>query len=328
MQKERLIGAEPLEDILRITAQNQGLAIQAQSKQHVNTCEQARSQDNAHLTSLTMKLVHWPSIVELLKSKHFVQSCGIALQHLLFLELTIYFGKMPMDDDARLPQEHVENGEALHTFLQSAPKLTSLRLNFAPYYTPYSQDCGALHVLCHELGETELLVKHAIGGPFTWSHLRHLRLGSMKVDSEELVQILTRHAGTLKSLYLERVLLLTGSWRHALNQIMDVLTLEKLTLKGTFAAELEGVYQRCYMTIHIVKKGEFVVSWPKFVKWRLGHLKVRMTLGDNQLGRILFEEEGDAADAPAQCMKWWTTSGKNLGIATGGDARIPALYIP
>ena len=301
-------GAEQLEDVLRIAAQNHLLVIQFQptSKHEISTRSQVGSHVQARLTSLTVQTVQWPFLVKLSKSENMMQSCEIALQHLLILDLRVPLVNADMND-MRFPpwqapiQGKIKRGDALHTFLALAPKLTSLFLNFKPDFGCNLSNREILHTCC--LGATELLITHAIG-LLTWSNLRHLYLGRIKMTSEELLQTLERHAGTLKSLHLEWVFLLSGSCRHVVNEIVDVLALDKLCFGKVFKAEREGILRRCNATIQIAKKKEFLISWPKFGKTRLGSLEVRITLGDNQLGRILFEEEGDASDAPAQCMKW------------------------
>ena len=323
-------GAKQFEDILCITAQDHILAtnLQPTSEYHIGTRDQAKLPDQGCLTSLATEMVHWPFFAKLMKSKTLMHSCEIVLQHLSILDLRVPIATAGVQGMS-LPlwqyctEYQMMQGAALRTFLALAPKLKSLLLNFSP---DHGQSLRSRQVEdVRWPGTSEYPIKYAIGS-LKWSNLRHLHLCTMRATSEDLLEVLMRHAETLRSLHLERVILLTGSCGDIVDDIVDILNLKELCFTGTFLAESGSIAGKCNATIHFVKKDDFVISWPKFGDSRLGDFKIRLVLGVEKLGRILCEEKGGTC-LPAQCMDWWATGPRKLGEARDGDAKIPTLYI-
>ncbi|KAL8815430.1 MAG: hypothetical protein Q9223_005427 [Gallowayella weberi] len=65
-----------------------------------------------------------------------------------------------------------------------------------------------------------------------WSHLRDLSLSFYRGTDQNLLDVLQRHAGTLKILRLSNYSLAKGLWLHTFREIRTSLKLEQVELKG------------------------------------------------------------------------------------------------
>ena len=300
-------GIRQLEDLIDIVTQNY----------------QDKSRGRVSLKSLGLDLIPWPFFEKLSKCESMTQNYDIALQHVTSLDLRIRYG------DFRLIQEGMEVADVRATtpsvsekplvaFLRKAPKLESLRLHFKPESVLWAWDHDGFSDLCIK---KDFMIIHAIG-PLAWSNLRHFKLTSIKTKSRYLMQLLHRHAQTLKSLSLHRAVLLDGQWADIVDEVCESMNLEELCFRGGMFATGDA----CTMTnvaVRLTKDGNFVISLPK-AKCQ----DVRFVLDNNRLSRILFPRREDADDELPRCMEWWARRpAKKWRRMIRNDARLPTLHI-
>lgn len=99
-------------------------------------------------------------------------------------------------------------------FITATPDLERLDINF---------DCDAPcppATLCDTIGT------------FTWHSLRVAAFAYISADEDCLAHFFVRHAGTLRKLRLETILLTEGSWPSLLRRARKTLTLEQTCLCG------------------------------------------------------------------------------------------------
>ena len=104
-------------------------------------------------------------------------------------------------------------------FITATPDLERLDINF---------DCDAPcppATLCDTIGT------------FTWHSLRVAAFAYISADEDCLAQFFVRHAGTLRKLRLETILLNTGSWPSLLRDARKTLTLEQACLCGRLRSQ-------------------------------------------------------------------------------------------
>lgn len=75
-------------------------------------------------------------------------------------------------------------------------------------------------------------------GTFTWHSLRIAAFAYFSADEDCLASFFVRHAGTLRKLRLETILLITGSWSSLLKHARKTLKLEQACLCGRLSSQL------------------------------------------------------------------------------------------
>ncbi|KAK3170057.1 hypothetical protein OEA41_009442 [Lepraria neglecta] len=120
-----------------------------------------------------------------------------------------------------------ECGEYLATtgrfqeFVSSAPYLVTLNVSFNPEaYCP-------------------ITLEHIVG-QFHWPHLEHIGCEAITATEDNLVDFLRRHAGTLKDLRLDNILLSKGEWSSTFQRMRSTLKLRRMELFGWFSSEADG----------------------------------------------------------------------------------------
>ena len=101
-------------------------------------------------------------------------------------------------------------------FLSAAPDLKTLSL--------YIDRSGGI--------ELEYMV-----GKTTWASLRVLELDCIIAGQEILIDLVQRHAGTLKELGLHNLVLVTGGWPSAVSAIRNVVKLKDFRAVGTWTTQ-------------------------------------------------------------------------------------------
>ena len=71
-------------------------------------------------------------------------------------------------------------------------------------------------------------------GKTTWASLRVLELDCIIAEQEILIDLVQRHAGTLKELGLHNLVLVTGGWPSAVSAIRNIVKLKELHAVGTW----------------------------------------------------------------------------------------------
>ena len=139
--------------------------------------------------------------------------------------LKLYISTRSEDDEAPYFPEHshrmipecaqyLQETSHLKDFITATPDLERLDINF---------DCDEPYppaTLCDGIGS------------FTWHSLRVAAFAYMSADEDCLAGFFLRHAGTLRKLRLETILLTTGTWPSLLRGARKALTLEQATLSG------------------------------------------------------------------------------------------------
>ncbi|KAI1201367.1 hypothetical protein F5X97DRAFT_338913 [Nemania serpens] len=110
----------------------------------------------------------------------------------------------------------------LARWLSSMPELRTLHLTFSRKFddpNPITGDCV-------------ITLSAVMPASFTWSHLRSLRLSNICASRPSLTDALTRHAATLRELYLEDIDLSDGCWVRLLTDARARLALDDADFNG------------------------------------------------------------------------------------------------
>ncbi|KAF6228753.1 hypothetical protein HO173_011600 [Letharia columbiana] len=144
----------------------------------------------------------------------------------LRLEFTTGLGK---DDDYSFEELEIESCASyleagrLRDFVTAAPNLEHLRIGFQ-FNEP--------------IWPTQL---EYIVGEHHWPSLKTVELIKIATSEDELVSFCSRHASTLKSLYLSSIGLLEGDWFSAFNKMRKILTLDSMVVLGRLEGLDEGL---------------------------------------------------------------------------------------
>ena len=88
-------------------------------------------------------------------------------------------------------------------------------------------------------GYGTISVKYALSTT-VWSHLMKLSLFDVALDQAELLDLLRRHSGTLKDLWLYRVYLIDGSWEVVVEWMKASLSLKNVRIENVTGSNDEG----------------------------------------------------------------------------------------
>ena len=149
-----------------------------------------------------------------------------ALKHLEYLRIMFYVGEGYLHA-AKLESEIRDCGLFLANYgmcgLLSAAK-----------------DLKTLSLSIHQSGGSEL---EYMVGTTTWACLRVLELDRIDSTEKTLIDLVTRHAGTLRELELNNVLLSQGCWTSALPGMRNVVRLEEFRAVGRWASRYPLLYK-------------------------------------------------------------------------------------
>ncbi|MCJ1227208.1 hypothetical protein MMC12_003863 [Toensbergia leucococca] len=74
-------------------------------------------------------------------------------------------------------------------------------------------------------------------GTFTWPHLTRITLRIIETTQDDLLHFFRRHAGTLKTVNLEAIILSEGSWIPILQAIRQLLVLNSVNFEDTLISD-------------------------------------------------------------------------------------------
>ena len=115
--------------------------------------------------------------------------------------------------------QYLHETSHLKDFITATPDLERLDINF-----DYDEPCPPA-TLCDTIGT------------FKWHSLRVAAFAVISADEDCMAQFFVRHAGTLRKLRLEAVLLTTGSWPSLLRRARRSLMLEQASLSGRLKSQ-------------------------------------------------------------------------------------------
>lgn len=133
------------------------------------------------------------------------------------------------DDDYSLEELEIESCASyleagrLRDFVTAAPNLEHLRIGFQ-----FNEPTWPTHL------------KYVVG-EHHWPSLKTFELKMIATSEDDLVSFCSRHASTLKSLYLSSIGLLDGDWFSAFNKMRKILTLDSMVVLGRLEGLDEGL---------------------------------------------------------------------------------------
>ena len=148
-----------------------------------------------------------------------MQGIKFAVRYLEYFRIMFYTGRGYLNE----PAAEVE-GAKCYNFLRGNRMCELLSA---------AKNVKTLSLSMDQVGTADL--KYVVGTT-TWASLRVVDFDSLETAEETLIEFLKRHAGTLKELGLNDIVLVEGDWISALRGIREAVTLEELRAVGSWWA--------------------------------------------------------------------------------------------